>query len=179
MKTPPPVFLSSRVLSLLKTLYPGGKISLFEISGFSHDSVTRIRSGSVSSMNSCSSAVLFLRDWQLIIAILRLSLVGVLFLVGHCFCGDDAAWGSPGDDSVGLAKEFEWSCRGKVGVFTLVLILLKDSDRLSTLGSSECMTGGFRRMAEKFGWSHLGQIHDVSVSAKVLNRMVDIPRHSL
>ena len=58
-------------------------------------------------------------------------------------------------------------------------VLLMESESNRYLLSIEVDRGVLRIIPEKLGWLHVLQIHDMSLLARLLNRVVDIPRHCL
>ena len=110
-----------------------------------------------------------------------LSLTGVLSLVVVLVCGEEVAWGAPGEQSAnGLLNTSDRFVRSEVGVE--ILLILKDfieSDRMVYLSSFESVMGVLNNTDEKLGFSQVGHNHEVSEFVRCVKSVVDIDRQSL
>ena len=143
-------------------MYSGGNTSLLLISGLSQNSVPRTKSGSVTAKNVWNSCILFTTELQFTMASLMLSFTGVLSLVGVLVCGEEVAWGVPGEQlPIGLLKTSDKLAEKEVGVD--MLLMLRDfieSVSMVYLSSFESVIGVLNNTDEKFGASQVGHNHD-------------------
>ena len=155
---------------------------MLDMSRLSHDSVPRTMSGSVFAKKVWNSVIFPGSELQLRTAILKLSFLTVLLRAGAAVaCGDDLACGVPGEPVVvGLTKMFDKSTFSDVGVEMFeIFIDLIASVNMEYRSSVDVVIGVLKRMELKFGLSHVGHIHEVSVLARVLKKVVDISRQFL